>query len=451
MAGEKIRLHLQPVRRHGVVSIHARDKFAARFSKARVECSHQARAAILQDQKAWLAPRPRGENLRAFIIAVVVYGNKLKIIQRLREDRSQRFVEPGRSIPDGHDYTDAHQTQNAFTRRPCNRFQASMFARITGVGKYIPERHIANPELEKIIPTSDAWIRENIGVKQRSVIDPKQTVAQMGTEAAREAVNNARREDIRLVICATNSTDLLYPATACRIAHDLGLGFVPGYDLQAGCTGFLYALAQARAVVETQNVSVLVIGTDALSTQFHWHGDRNAVLFGDGAGAVVISPSEKPGILAMHIGAEYSDAITLKTPSDASLNSPLGYLIGETERRPGDYYTKMNGRAIMKLSLAHVPKAMDTVLGDAGLKSSEVDVFLPHQTNRHVIQKLADHIGYPAEKIPDVLSQHGSLSTAVMPVSLHMALESGSVKPGMNILMTAYGAGFTFGAAVIQW
>jgi 3-oxoacyl-[acyl-carrier-protein] synthase III len=325
------------------------------------------------------------------------------------------------------------------------------YARITGVGKYIPERHVTNTELEKIIDTSDAWIQENIGVKTRSVIDPAQTIAGMGIEASREAVEKSGRSDIHLVICATNSPDMLYPATACRIAQGLELGHIPGYDLQAGCTGFLYALAQAKAVVESQNISVLVIGSDALSTGFLWKGDRNAVLFGDGAGAVVLSPSEKPGLLATHIGAEYSDAISLATPSSAALNSPLQYLDGEHERRPGDYYTKMNGRAIMKLSLTHVPKAIDTVLADAGLGKEDIDVFLPHQTNKHVIRKLSEHLNFPAEKIPDVLSQHGSLSTAVMPVSLHMALESGQLRPGSRVLMTAYGAGFTFGAAVMVW
>ncbi len=370
------------------------------------------------------------------------------------------------------------------------------YARITGVGKYIPERHVSNTELEKIIDTSDAWIQENIGVKTRSVIDPAQTIAGMGIEAGREAVQKSGRGDIRLVICATNSPDVLYPATACRIAQGLELGHIPGYDLQAGCTGFLYALTQAKAVVESQNISVLVIGSDALSTGFLWRGDpgagkrgvddgvalpqagqdvhrsgdRNAVLFGDGAGAVVLSPSEKPGLLATHIGAEYSDAISLATPFSAALNSPLYYLAGETERRTGgpgagkrgvggahdvplraDYYTKMNGRAIMKLSLTHVPKAIDTVLNDASLAKGDIDVFLPHQTNKHVIRKLAEHLNFPAEKIPDVLTQHGSLSTAVMPVSLHMALESGQLQPGNRVLMTAYGAGFTFGAAVMTW
>ncbi len=361
-----------------------------------------------------------------------------------------------------------------------------MFARITGVGAYIPELRVRNSELEKIIPTSDAWIQENIGVVTRSVIAPGETIADMGTKAAREALRKSRREDIGLVICATNSPDTLYPATACRIAHELGLGFVPAYDLQAGCTGFLYALAQAKPFVEAAGKSVLVIGSDALSTGFRWSGDsseqtrggtaahemhpsgdpsartrgvaaahevhrsgdRNAVLFGDGAGAVVLSPSEEPGILAIEIGAEYSDGITLKTPYDSALSSPLHYLAGETERRPGDWYTKMNGRAIMKLSLAHVPKAMDTVLERAGLSSADVSVFLPHQTNKHVIRRLAGHINFPVEKIPDVLSQYGSLSTAVIPVSLHMSMPQ--MKIGDTILVTAYGAGFTYGAAVMR-
>lgn len=343
-----------------------------------------------------------------------------------------------------------------------------MFARIAGVGAYIPERRVSNFELEKIIPTSDAWIRENIGVVTRSVIAPGETIADMGTKAAREALTKSGCENIGLVICATNSPDTLYPATACRIAHELDLGFVPAYDLQAGCTGFLYALAQAKLFVESAGKSALVIGSDALSTGFHWSGDpgartrggdaahevhpsgdRNAVLFGDGAGAVVLSPSLDTGILAVEIGAEYSEGITLKTPYDSALSSPLHYLAGETERRSGDWYTKMNGRAIMKLSLAHVPKAMDTVLKNAGIGNKDISVFLPHQTNKHVIRKLAEHIGFAAEKIPDILSQYGSLSTAVIPVSLHMAMPH--MRKGDNILVTAYGAGFTYGAAVIRW
>lgn len=361
-----------------------------------------------------------------------------------------------------------------------------MFARITGIGAYIPERRVSNVELEKIIPTSDAWIQENIGVVTRSVIAPGETIADMGRHAAREALTKSDRSDIGLVICATNSPDTLYPATACRIAHELGLGFVPAFDLQAGCTGFLYALAQAKPFVETAGKSALVIGSDALSTGFCWggdpsartrgvaaahevhpsggpsartrgvaaahevhpSGDRNAVLFGDGAGAVVLSPSEEPGILAIEIGAEYSDGITLKTPYDSALSSPLHYLAGESERRPGDWYTKMNGRAIMKLSLTHVPKAMDTVIERAGLNKKDVSVFLPHQTNKHVIRKLAEHIGFPTEKIPDVLSQYGSLSTAVIPVSMHMV--QSRMKDGDNILITAYGAGFTYGAAIMR-
>lgn len=326
-----------------------------------------------------------------------------------------------------------------------------MFARITGVGAYIPERRVNNTELEKIIPTSDAWIRENIGVITRSVIAPGETIADLGTKAAREALSKSDRNDIGLVICATNSPDTLYPATACRIAHELGLGFVPAYDLQAGCTGFLYALAQAKPYVESSGKSALVIGSDALSTGFFWQGDRNAVLFGDGAGAVVLSPSSEPGILAIEIGAEYSDGISLKTPYDSALSSPLHYLAGETARRPGDWYTKMNGRAIMKLSLTHVPKAIDAVLNRAGLGKADVSVFLPHQTNKHVIRKLAEHVNFPVEKIPDVLSQYGSLSTAVIPVSLHMALSARQPAAGENILVTAYGAGFTYGAAVMRW
>ena len=166
--------------------------------------------------------------------------------------------------------------------RVAERIHAPCYARITGVGKYIPERHVSNTELEKIIATSDAWIVDNIGVKTRSVIAPGQTIAEMGTRAAADALAMAKRDDIGLVICATNSPDVLYPATACRIAADLGLGHIPAYDLQAGCTGFLYALTQARGIVEAQGRSALVIGSDALSTGFLWAGDRNAVLFGDG-------------------------------------------------------------------------------------------------------------------------------------------------------------------------
>jgi 3-oxoacyl-[acyl-carrier-protein] synthase-3 len=325
-----------------------------------------------------------------------------------------------------------------------------MHARITGVGAYIPERRITNHEIAKIIETSDEWIQQNIGVKTRSLIAPGETIADMGTRAAAEALSRSSTSGIGLVICATNSPDTLYPATACLIAKNLNLGHVPAYDLQAGCTGFLYALAQAKAVVETSGQSVLVVGSDALSTGFNWN-DRNAVLFGDGAGAVVLSPADEPGILAIEIGAEYSDGITLKTPLDSSLSSPLNYLAGEHERRAGDWYTKMNGRAIMKLSLTHVPKAMDTVMQRAGLSKAEIDHFLPHQTNKHVIEKLANHIGFDVGKIPDVLSQYGSLSTAVIPVSMHMALESKKIQSGDTILATAYGAGFTYGAVALRW
>lgn len=325
-----------------------------------------------------------------------------------------------------------------------------MHARITGVGAYIPERRITNHEIAKIIETSDEWIQQNIGVKTRSLIAPGETIADMGTRAAAEALSRSSTSGIGLVICATNSPDTLYPATACLIAKNLNLGHVPAYDLQAGCTGFLYALAQAKAVVETSGQSVLVVGSDALSTGFNWH-DRNAVLFGDGAGAVVLSPSEKPGILAIEIGAEYSDGITLKTPLDSTLSSPLHYFAGEHERRTGDWYTKMNGRAIMKLSLTHVPKAIDNVMQRAGFAAADIDHFLPHQTNKHVIEKLASHIGFDVREIPDVLSQYGSLSTAVIPVSLHMSLENGKIKPGESMVATAYGAGFTYGAIALRW
>lgn len=348
-----------------------------------------------------------------------------------------------------------------FTLRPAPPV-FRMYARITGVGSYIPARRVSNAELEKIIPTNDAWIRENIGVVTRSVIAPGETTADMGSKAAAAALAQAKRDDIGLVICATNSPDTLYPATACRIAHNLGLGLVPGYDLQAGCTGFLYALAQAKPYVETSRKSVLVIGSDALSTGFLWHddeatnqpsGDRNAVLFGDGAGAVVLSPDDRAGILAVETGAEYSEGIVLRTPYNSALNSPLKQLENHSARASaqGDYHTKMNGRAIMKLSLTHVPRAMDAVLRQAGLNARDVSVFLPHQTNKHVISKLADQIGYPVENIPDILSRYGSLSTAVIPVSLDMAQQAGQLVPNAAVLMTAYGAGFTFGAMVMRW
>jgi len=324
-----------------------------------------------------------------------------------------------------------------------------MFAKITGVGSYIPESRVPNSSLEKIIPTTDAWIRENIGVSERSVMAPTETITDMGVHAAKAAMAMAGAPEIGLVICATNSPDTLYPATACRISHALEIGNAPAYDLQAGCTGFLYALTQARAFVETQHKAALVIGSDALSTGFNWHGDRNAVLFGDAAGAVVLAPSDAPGILSAHIGAEFSDAIELKTPFASSLNSPLNYLAGETKRRDGEFYTTMNGRAIMKLSLTHVPRAIDKALADAKISKADVSWFLPHQSNKHVIAKLCDHIGFDKEKVPHVLEPFGSLSTAVMPVSL--AMVAPKVKSGEIILMTAYGAGFTYGASVMRW
>lgn len=337
---------------------------------------------------------------------------------------------------------------------------------IAGFGSYIPARRISNQDWERLVDTTDEWIRKNIGIGERSRIGVDETTADMGHAAAKIALEQAALPADRLdfVICATNSQDDNFPATASKIQDLLGVKNATAFDLQAGCTGWLYGMRLATGLLQSgQAGNVLVVGTDALSRALNFH-DRSTTLFGDGSGAAVLCtgpPADSPAddaqskrlpapLFFTHCEPSYA----MRQPSiyREELNRMEDFQDGKdmsTVERP---IPSMQGKVSMKLALQNTRRAMDEVLRMARERGLErFDVFVPHQTNIHIIKALCEHAGVDFADIPYTLEKYGGISTAGIPTGIYEHHRAGKIKPGDLILTCGYGAGFTTGAMLFEW
>jgi len=323
-------------------------------------------------------------------------------------------------------------------------------AGIAGTGTYVPERVLYNSQLEELVDTSDEWIRSRSGIRERRIARPDQATSDLAVAAGERALENAGMapEEVDLIITATNTPDMFFPATACLVQEKLGAKNAGAFDLAAGCTGFIYALATGSQFIATGSCrTVLVIGAENLSKITNWKDRNTCVLFGDGAGAVVLRPTvEDRCILSFKLRADGAGALHLHMPAGGSRQPATRETVGQNK-----HYIHMNGREVFKFAVRVMGEAAEEVLALAGLSKSDLDFFIPHQANIRIVKAAARRLGLPMEKVLVNVDRYGNTSTASIPLALEEALQSGRIKKGDNVVMVGFGAGLTWGAVAIKW
>ena len=321
------------------------------------------------------------------------------------------------------------------------------YSRITGTGSYLPPRRLTNADLvaelaRDGIETSDEWIVERTGIRARHFAASDVTASDLGLEAARNALQAAglQAQDIDLIIVATSTPDMVFPSVACILQHKLGANGCPAFDVQAVCSGFVYALAVADSMIQTGAANrALVIGAEVFSRILDFKDRTTCVLFGDGAGAVVLEASETPGILSSDLHADGKHVGILCVPGNVSGGQVLG-----------DPVLKMDGQAVFKLAVGVLEKAAHAALAKAGMTEADVDWLIPHQANIRIMQGTARKLKLSMDKVVVTVDQHGNTSAASIPLALDHAVRSGQVKKGETLLLEGVGGGFTWGAVLLK-
>ena len=322
-----------------------------------------------------------------------------------------------------------------------------LYSRITGTGSYLPPRRVSNANLvaelaAQGVETSDDWIVERTGIRARHFAAPDVCSSDLGLEAARNALQAAGVEakDIDLIIVATSTPDMVFPSTACILQNKLGANGGAAFDVQAVCSGFIYALTIADAMIRTGTASkALVIGAEVFSRILDFKDRTTCVLFGDGAGAVVLEASDRPGILASDLHADGKHVGILCVPGHVSGGKVLG-----------DPVLKMDGQAVFKLAVGVLDKAARATLEKAGKTAADLDWLIPHQANIRIMQSTARKLKLPMDKVIVTVDQHGNTSAASIPMALDAGVRDGRVKPGQLLLLEGVGGGFTWGAVLLQ-
>ncbi len=321
---------------------------------------------------------------------------------------------------------------------------------ILGWGKALPDRTLTNEDLSHMVDTSDEWIRERTGILERRIAGDGETTGSLAIEAARRALERAAFDpvDLDLIIVPTMTPDHLFPATACLVQDALGAPRAAAFDLSAACTGFIYGLAMAAQGISTGAYDhALVIGAETISRIVDWSDRRTCVLFGDGAGAVLLGVSSAPGgILATSLGADGSGAELLILPAGGSRHP----VTPETAAN-GMHYLQMDGRQVFRFATRIVPQAIRDVLDRAKLDLNHLELVIPHQANQRIIEASAQRLGLPAERFFTNLAYYGNTSAASIPIALCEAVEAGLIQAGDHLALVGFGAGLTWGAAVIEW
>lgn len=324
------------------------------------------------------------------------------------------------------------------------------YAHIVGWGKYIPPKVLTNDELAKTVDTSDDWIRERSGILQRHIASPKEGTAMMALHAAREAIEagDVNPTDIELIIVATASPEYPFPATACLVQDALGAERAGAFDLEAGCSGFVYGLSTAAAMIRSgQYNTILVVGAETLSRVVDWNDRGTCVLFGDGAGAVVLRGSEQPGgVLASVLGSDGSGGELLMIPGGGAKHPA-----GPDTVTAGMHFIKMNGREVYRFATRVLQQATRQVADKAGWKLDQVDLFIPHQANARIIESASKSLRIPQDKVYVNVGNYGNTSSASIPIALCEAIDCGKIKCGDRLLMVGFGAGLTWAACALEW
>jgi 3-oxoacyl-[acyl-carrier-protein] synthase-3 len=321
-------------------------------------------------------------------------------------------------------------------------------SRITGTGSALPERVLTNEVLAaelgaRGIETSDDWIFARTGIRQRHVAAPEVTSSQLGTRAARAALAAAglAPADIDLIIVATSTPDYVFPSTACLVQRDLGIAGCPAFDVQAVCSGFVYALTVADAMIQTGTVrNALVIGAEVFSRILDWNDRGTCVLFGDGAGAIVLSRSERPGLLAARLHADGRHESILRTAGNVAHGSITGHP-----------FLTMDGQAVFKLAVGVLDEVARETVAAAGLTVADIDWLIPHQANVRILQATGRRLGLPPERVVVTVDRHANTSAASVPLALDVAVRDGRVRDGHRVMLQGVGGGFTWGAVLVQF
>ena len=319
------------------------------------------------------------------------------------------------------------------------------YSRIVGTGRYLPEKVLTNFDLEKMVDTNDEWIRSRTGVERRHAVADDQTTSDMCVEAAKIAIEDAGIDvtDIDMVLVGTTTPDLIFPNAATLVQHRLGIPPCPAIGMEAACTSFIYALTTADKFIKVGEAKcALVIGAECITKIVDWTDRNTCVLFGDGAGAVIVKPSDEPGILATHLGADgqYKDL----------LYYPVGVSKDLQKAGTDAAAIRMVGNEVFKVAVKTLGNVATEVLRKAGVEQSELDWLIPHQANLRIIQATAKRLNLPMEKVMLTVQDHGNTSAASVPMALDVGRRDGRVKPGQLVLMEAFGGGFTWGSVLMR-
>lgn len=321
-----------------------------------------------------------------------------------------------------------------------------IYSRITGTGSYLPEKVLSNQDLEKIMDTTDKWIRERTGIEKRHIAAGDETacdLAEIAASAAMKAAGKTPRQ-IDLIVLATTTPDRVFPSTACLLQQRLDIHGTAAFDVQAVCTGFIYALGIADKFIKTgSSKCALVVGTETLSRIVDWNDRSTSILFGDGAGAVVLEASDEPGILSTHLHADGS--------YEHLLTVPHGISSGYENVQAGQAYVQMQGNEVFKMAVNTLGRIVDETLAYNKLDKSDIDWLIPHQANIRIIQATAKKLRMSMDQVVVTVDQHGNTSAASVPLALDTAVRDGRIKRGDTLLMEAFGGGFTWGSALLKF
>ena len=322
-----------------------------------------------------------------------------------------------------------------------------LYSRIAGTGSYLPEKVLTNAELEKLVETSDEWIRTRTGIERRHIAAPDETSSSMAEHAARRALRAAGLtvEDVDLIVVGTTTPDLIFPNTGTLLQQRLGIHNCPSFALETACSGFIYALSVADKFVRLGEAKcALVVGVECLSRITDWTDRATCVLFGDGAGAVVLTPSVDPGIVATHLHSDgrYKDL----------LYYPYGVSSGFDKLKAGATQgITMQGNDVFKVAVRTLSRLVDETLAKNGIDKHQIDWLVPHQANLRIIQSAADKLDMPMEKVIVTVQDHGNTSAASIPLALDTAVRDGRIRRGQLLLMETFGGGFTWGSALVRY
>jgi 3-oxoacyl-[acyl-carrier-protein] synthase III len=320
------------------------------------------------------------------------------------------------------------------------------YSRIAGTGSYLPERILTNADIEKLVETTDQWIRDRTGIRERHVAAEGETTGDLAYHAAVAAMADAGvvAADIELIVLGTTTPDLIFPSTACLLQHRLGANGCTAFDVNAACSGFIYALGIADKFVRSGTVrTALVVGAETLTRMIDWTDRGTCVLFGDGAGAVVLKASDEPGIMSTHLHADGAYRHLLY--------NPVGVSAGFTDEKNHGVRVMMTGNEVFKVAVKTLDSVVEETLAANNLDKHDLDWLIPHQANLRIIQATAKRLDMPMERVIVTVDLHGNTSSGSVPLALDYAVRSGKVKRGDLVLMEAFGGGFTWGSALMRY